>query len=220
MDITVCGSGAAYAVDGSAPCTKPPPATEPKYCFVHPFHQNSGEHSQVCPPVIGQSTRLHALQSNLVGIHTGVPQHKQEVVLKYLNLSLAMAKGHMKWPHHGIRSTTPKTTTKPPSHVINSTPIMLVSSPLSVASDNTGGDWIEPQHKHCPGSNIIIEKDGNKSAANIFAFGTFANNNSSIVYHNLTGSFPFVSLEGCVLLCPIPLQIKQYNCTPNHGVKQ
>jgi hypothetical protein len=32
----------------------------------------------------------------------------ETLVLKYLNPSPAMAKGHMKCPRHGIRSTTPK----------------------------------------------------------------------------------------------------------------
>ncbi len=84
MDIAVRGSGAAYAVDRSAPCTKPLRAAEPKHHIVHPFYQNKGECSQVCPPVDGKSMHLYTPQSNLTRIHMGVPHHQQEVVLKYL----------------------------------------------------------------------------------------------------------------------------------------
>jgi hypothetical protein len=45
---------------------------------------------------------------------------------------------------------------------------------------------------------VIIDNNGDNSVANIFAFGAFADKNSNIVYHNLTGSFPFVLLEGSV----------------------
>jgi hypothetical protein len=93
---------------------------------------------------------------------------------------------------------TPKTTTEPPTRVINDNLIVLVPSPLSVASNDTGGNWIEPQHKHQLGPNVIINNNGDNSAANIFAFGTFANKNSGIVYHKLTRLFPFVLLEGSV----------------------
>jgi hypothetical protein len=40
--------------------------------------------------------------------------------------------------------------------------------------------------------------DDDESIANIFCFGAFANKNSGIVYHDLTGSFPFVSFNSSV----------------------
>ena len=36
------------------------------------------------------------------------------------------------------------------------------------------------------------------SIANVFVFGAFADKNNGIVYHDLTGSFPFMSLDGSV----------------------
>jgi hypothetical protein len=48
-----------------------------------------------------------------------------------------------------------------------------------------------------PGPNIIVEDDDD-STANIFCFGAFAHKNSGIVYHDLTGSFPFMSFDGSV----------------------
>ena len=119
MDITVCGSGAAYAIDRGAPCTKPPCAAEPGHRIIHPFHQNKGDCSQFCPPVIGKFTHLHTPQSNQRGFIQGCPNISKKLVLKYLNPSPAMAKGHMKRPCNGVQSTTPKTMAKPPMHVIN-----------------------------------------------------------------------------------------------------
>jgi hypothetical protein len=44
----------------------------------------------------------------------------------------------------------------------------------------------------------LIGSDGNESIANIFCFGTFADKNSGIVYHDLTGPFSFMSYDGSV----------------------
>jgi hypothetical protein len=44
----------------------------------------------------------------------------------------------------------------------------------------------------------VVDDDGNESIANIFCFGAFADKNSGIVYHDLTGSFPFMSFDGSV----------------------
>ncbi len=40
--------------------------------------------------------------------------------------------------------------------------------------------------------------DSNKLIANIFCFGAFADTNNGIIYHNLTGLFPFMSFVGSV----------------------
>ncbi len=40
--------------------------------------------------------------------------------------------------------------------------------------------------------------DDDKSIANMFCFGAFANKNRGIIYHNLTRLFPFVSFDGSV----------------------
>jgi hypothetical protein len=47
------------------------------------------------------------------------------------------------------------------------------------------------------GPNIIIDNN-NESIANVFCFGAFLDKNSSIVYHNLTELFPFMSYNGSV----------------------
>jgi hypothetical protein len=39
----------------------------------------------------------------------------------------------------------------------------------------------------------LIDDNTNKSIANIFCFGAFANHQSGVVYNNLMGNFPFMS---------------------------
>ncbi len=46
--------------------------------------------------------------------------------------------------------------------------------------------------------SIVIADNTDKSMANIFCFGAFAYRNSGIVYHDLTGLFPFMSFDGSV----------------------
>jgi hypothetical protein len=46
--------------------------------------------------------------------------------------------------------------------------------------------------------HLIISKDKEESIANVFVFGAFADKNNWIVYHDLTGLFPFMSLDGSV----------------------
>jgi hypothetical protein len=69
-------------------------------------------HQSLCNPEI--STLLKAL---LKGFLKGCPNLNEELVVNYLNLSPATAKGHMKWPKKGIRSTTPKRPKPMPTHV-------------------------------------------------------------------------------------------------------
>jgi hypothetical protein len=45
--------------------------------------------------------------------------------------------------------------------------------------------------------NLIGDND-NESIVNVFCFGAFADKNSGITYHDLTGSFPFMSYDGSI----------------------
>ncbi len=129
-----------------------------------------------------------------------MPKHKQEVVVEVLNPSPATAKGLMKCPCHGICSMMPKgTITTDPDPVINNTPIQLVPPPRLVASNDKWDEWAMPSPGvQLPGPNVISDDDTDKSIANLFAFGAFADKNSGIVYHNHTGLFPFMSLDSSV----------------------
>ncbi len=67
---------------------------------------------------------------------------------------------------------------------------------------------------------LIGNKDKDESIANVFGFGAFAKKNSGVVYHDLTGLFPFMSLVGSVcffvmyhyeLNCILPTPIARLN---------
>jgi hypothetical protein len=117
----------------------------------------------------------------------------ETLILKYLNPSPAMAKGHMKCPQHGIHSTRPKRPTN------DNVPLLLVAQvapPVLPIIQEVPVYLGLAYHAHM-GPNIIVD-DNNESIANVLCFGAFTDNNSSIVYHDLTGSFPFMSYDGSV----------------------
>jgi hypothetical protein len=54
-----------------------------------------------------------------------------------------------------------------------------------------------PAYRALQGPNLI-GMDYNESIANVFCFGAFADKNNWVVYNDLTGSFPFILLDGSV----------------------
>jgi hypothetical protein len=95
----------------------------------------------------------------------------------------------MKRPHQGIRSTMPR----PPR-------LPMPTQPLPRSHDSTS------ECIHAPlvnddtldnGPNYIADKE-NSTDSNIFCFGAFTDKRSGIIYNNLTGSFPYMSLQGKV----------------------
>jgi hypothetical protein len=56
----------------------------------------------------------------------------------------------------------------------------------------------------------LIGYDGDESIANVFVFGAFVDKISGIIYHDLTGSFPFMSLDGSI--CFFILYHYKSNC--------
>jgi hypothetical protein len=65
----------------------------------------------------------------------------------------------------------------------------------------------------------LIGDNNDKSITNVFGFGPFADKNSGIVYHDLTGSFPLMSLDGSI--CFSVLYHYKSNCilaTPIAGL--
>jgi hypothetical protein len=102
----------------------------------------------------------------------------------------------MKRPRHGIRSTTPKAGREPAPHV---PVITFPSTPVPSIHSNDSSVYIA--HNPIEGAmepHLIISDNDDESIANIFAFGAFADKNNGIVYHDLTGSFPLMSLDGSV----------------------
>jgi len=140
-------------------------------------------HQALCNPKI--STLLKAVRR---GFLDGCPNLSEKLINKYLNASPATAKGHMKRPRHGIRSTTPKQ--------------VLPTGILQIGDVAQNIPHIHPprppvvQAPTIP--NLIGHDKDDYSIANIFGFGAFADKQSGVMYNDLTGNFPFMSLDGSV----------------------
>jgi hypothetical protein len=120
------------------------------------------------------------------GFLEGGPNLSEKLLLIYLNPRSATAKGHMKQPHHSIQST---------HH--HPAPMAQPSPPVLPLFDNIPV-YPGPAYGTRPGPNVIVD-DNDKSIANIFCFGTFADKNSGVIYHDLTGLFPFMSFDRSVI---------------------
>ena len=157
-------------------------------------------HQSLCNPKI--STLLKAVRR---GFLKGCPNLSEKLILKYLNPSPATAKGHMKRPRHGIRST--RTTVGHTPVVPTIVPVQMptvpnpTDAPLPIIP-NPGflpDQWIplpaDIAQLH-PSPALIADDD--ESIANVFCYGAFADHHSGVVYNDLTGNFPFVSFDGSV----------------------
>ncbi len=114
----------------------------------------------------------------------------------------------MKCPRHGIQGTNTKAGAAPAPNV----PIITFpTAPApSVHSKDTS---VYKELMPINGANephLIIREDEEESIANIFVFGAIADNNNGIVYHDLMGLFPFMSLDGSV--CFFVLYHYKSNC--------
>ncbi len=168
-------------------------------------------HQSLCNPKI--STLLKATRQEFL---KGCPYISKKLILKYLNPSPATAKSHMKRPRHGIRSTTPKTRNTPtlivPVITFPAVPESVHSKETSVHNEPMPNNGANKPHP-------IISKDEEESIANLFVFGAFADKNNGIVYHDLMGSFLFMSLDGSV--CFFVMYHYESNCiltTPIAGL--
>jgi hypothetical protein len=160
-------------------------------------------HQSLCNPKI--STLLKATRR---GFLKGCPYISVKLINKYLNPSPATAEGHMKRPRHGIQSTTPKAGTAPAPHV----PVIMFP-PVPMPSIHSNDSSVYIVHNPIEGAtepHLIISDDDDESIVNIFAVGAFADKNNGIIYHDLTGSFTFMSLDGSV--CFFVLNHYKSNC--------
>jgi hypothetical protein len=64
--------------------------------------------------------------------------------------------------------------------------------------DEVDDHWDFPLVYPAAPANLIADKESTRSIANVFAYGAFADKRSGVVYHDLTGSFPFMLLDGSV----------------------
>jgi hypothetical protein len=127
-----------------------------------------------------QPQNFDAPESYLQGVSQRVPQY-----FRNIGPSSAMAKDHMKQPRNSICSTC--------HHLA---PVAQPAPPVLPLFDIIPV-YPGPAYGLQPGPNVIMDVN-NKSIANIFCFGAFADRISSIVYHNHTGLFPFTSFDGSV----------------------
>ncbi len=105
-----------------------------------------------------------------------------------------MAKGHMKRPHHRIKSTHPKHALPTVLEIpVVPPPVLVPVGVLLPAGEQP--QVVEARHNSEP--NFIAD-DGDESITNVFCFGAFTDRHSGIRYNNLTGNFPFVSFDGSV----------------------
>ena len=89
------------------------------------------------------------------------------LALKYLNPSLAMAKGHMKRPRHGIRSTGPK---QGGGAVVLPEPVPQIVPPvLPLFKPDVIPAYLVPAYSMQEGPNVIGD-DGNESITKYFLF--------------------------------------------------
>jgi hypothetical protein len=100
----------------------------------------------------------------------------------------------MKLPHQGVRSTHPRqpTTALSPASALQD----HHSAHTPSDGDSTYSSGSGPQSPHAN----INEDDATSAAGNIFCFGAFADKHKGVVYSDLTGTFPYMSLAGNVLV--------------------
>ena len=148
-------------------------------------------HQAMCNPKI--SSLLKALR---MGFLKGCPNLSEELVTKYLNPSPATAKGHMKRPRKGIRSTSNKAKTKGDTVQPVPVPVPQIEPPRMAQYIEEPRPYPGPAYDaRIKGVNIIPDDE---SIANVFCFGAFADKISGVVYNDLTGNFSFMSIDGSV----------------------
>jgi hypothetical protein len=148
-------------------------------------------HQLMCSP-----KTLTLLKAIRRGFLDGCPNLTAKGVTRYLNQSPATAKGHMKRPHQGIRSTSIKQPRLPPSGRKNTTVQAAPIADKEIWID----DISDPSFHAGPidqGPSVIVE-DNDSSLGNNFCFAAFADKRTGVLYNDLTGSFPYMSLEGNV----------------------
>ncbi len=183
-------------------CAPHPPVHSALACFTHSVRTRANAvkfaHQSLCNPTI--STLLKTTQS---GFLKGCPNISKDN--KYLNHSPATAKGHMKHPHHGIKSTHPKPPRVMPTLLQPEPPLVAPILPIF----NKPRAYLGPAYGAIQGP-ALIGMDDNESIASVFCFGAFTNKTNGLVYHVLMGSFLFVSLNSSV--CFFVLYHYKSNC--------
>ncbi len=147
-------------------------------------------HQLLCSPRI--STLLKAIRC---GFLKGCPNLTVVGVTKYLNPSPPTAKCHMKRPRMGTQST---------QCIIAHAPIMANAAPAPIKTNPPPINIEVLSHDSsisnviCPPNANLIEDDDTSSDANVSSLAAFMDKRTGTLYNDLTGPFPFMSLEGNV----------------------
>ncbi len=172
-----------------SPCPSFGDAPSESACFS--YHRTTQEnnvkfmHQSLCNPP--KSSLLTAIRR---GFLRGAPHLTLKSVAKYLPPSTATAKGHLKRPRKGIRSTTPALPRVDTRTSVPNAPLPDTDT-FDVDDDDDDAYAIDPRY------NLINDIDDH-SIANVFCFGAFANKVTGVVYNDCTGDFPYRSLDGNV----------------------
>ena len=100
----------------------------------------------------------------------------------------------MKRPKKGIRSTTQNASNKGASRVDIPAPSLQATPPILPIFEGPQ-PYKGLAYGACSAANWIPE---DKSIANVFCFGVFADKISGVAYNDLTGNFRFMSIYGSV----------------------
>ncbi len=120
----------------------------------------------------------------------------KKLILKYLNPSPVTAKGYIKHPCHGIKSTTPKTIVPPQVECKLSLPNIPLVPVMPILLPIIDLPCID--EAQCAWAPNVILDDSDEFIANVFCFGAFTDKHFGVVYNNLTSKFPFISYNGSV----------------------
>ena len=195
LAVPLSASTQAYGTEETVKYTQPTHPSDEFGFFTHTIQTKANSikfaHQLMCSPKI--STILKAIRRDFLD---RCPNLSAKGVTRYLNPSPATAKGHMKRPHQGIRSTTAKQPCAPPydrqGPTVHAAPIGDEESSIDdVSNPSFHADLLDH------GPSVLVEDD-DSSVGNIYWFAAFADKRTGVLYNDLTGSFPYMSLEGNV----------------------
>jgi hypothetical protein len=116
------------------------------------------------------------------GFLDGCPNLSEKLINKHLNAGPATAKGHMKRPRHGIRSTTPKLIklaeiqpVRDGTHLLPHAPALAI--PIQIPPPHVMHNYTGP--------NLIEDEEDHASITNVFCFRAFADKQSGVMYNDL-----------------------------------
>jgi hypothetical protein len=186
----------------------------------HPLDQNASQRGEICTSIIMQSKNLDIIESRMKRIPQRVSKHQQEVDSKVFKPKPSYGKRAYEEAQAWNQSTTPKANTRQLSICVPDFTLPVPPAASVRSGSMQGSEQMSEQVvKHNAQQPNLIGNDEDESIANVFCFGVFADKNSSIIYHDLTGSFPFMSLDGSV--CFFVLYHYKSNCilgTPIAGL--